>query len=228
MDRKFQFSVGEFYHLYNRGTNKMPIFIDNSDKERFTKLLFVCNSTKPVIFKSIQGQSLGEIDRGETLVSIGVYCVMSNHFHLLVKEDVENGISEFMKKVATGYSMYFNKKHERIGGLFEGPFKASHIDNDHYLKYLFAYIHLNPIKLIDPEWKENGISDRSGAEELLKNYKYSSYFDYVFNANRQESLILKKDSFPEYFVSIREFKNFTDDWLNYNQIFQGLSLEGAN
>ena len=91
---------------------------------------------------------MDEIDRGETLVDIGIYCLVPNHFHLLIKEKTENGISEFVKKVATGYSMYFNKKYERTGSLFEGPFKAKRIDTDEYLKYIFSYIHLNRKQII--------------------------------------------------------------------------------
>ena len=214
MDRKFQFSIGEFYHLYNRGSNKMPIFPEVFDKKRFIKLLFVCNSHKPVILKSIQGLSLDEIDRGETLVDIGAYCLMPNHFHLLIKEKAENGISEFVKKVATGYSMYFNKKYERTGSLFEGAFKATHADSDEYLKYLFAYIHLNPIKLIDPEWKESGIKDKDKTNSFLREYVFSSYVDYV-KTERMESAILNKKVFPEYFSTAKDFNNMISDWLSF-------------
>ena len=217
MNRKFQFSIGEFYHLYNRGINKMPIFLDVFDKKRFIKLLFVCNSRKSVVFKSIQGQSLDEIDRGETLVDIGIYCLVPNHFHLLIKEKTENGISEFVKKVATGYSMYFNKKYERTGSLFEGPFKAKRIDTDEYLKYIFSYIHLNPIKIIDSQWKENKITDRVKAKNYLQKYPYSSYFEYI-GGKRQEEKILEKDSFPEYFSQPKEFDDFINDWLSFNLI----------
>ncbi|OGD66439.1 hypothetical protein A2Z61_00290 [Candidatus Campbellbacteria bacterium RIFCSPLOWO2_02_35_12] len=217
MNRKFQFSIGEFYHLYNRGINKMPIFLNVFDKKRFIKLLFVCNSRKSVVFKSIQGQSLDEIDRGETLVDIGIYCLVPNHFHLLIKEKTENGISEFVKKVATGYSMYFNKKYERTGSLFEGPFKAKRIDTDEYLKYIFSYIHLNPIKIIDSQWKENKITDRVKAKNYLQKYPYSSYFEYI-GGKRQEEKILEKDSFPEYFSQPKEFDDFINDWLSFNLI----------
>ena len=117
----------------------MPLFLDIPDRERFVKLLFVCNGTNPVVFKTIQGLPLDKIERGETLVDIGLYCLMPNHFHLLVKEKKENGISMFMEKLSTSYSMYFNKKNERTGRIFENTFKATHVDNDEYLKYLFAY-----------------------------------------------------------------------------------------
>ncbi len=215
MERKFRFSKGEFYHLYNRGINKMTIFLDDVDKKRFIKLLFACNSKKPVVFKSIQGSPLEKIERGETIVDIGAYCLMPNHFHLLIREKIENGITMFMEKLFTAYSMYFNKKNERTGRLFEGIFKATHINYDEYLKYLFAYIHLNPVKLIDQKWKENSVADRETAEKFLKEYKYSSYFDYT-GEKREELLILSKESFPEYFANFEEFDDFINEWLNFS------------
>ena len=148
---------------------------------------------------------------------------MPNHFHLLLREKKEGGISMFMEKFLTAYSMYFNKKNGRTGKLFEGVFKAIHVDNDEYLKYLFSYIHLNPVKIIDPLWKESGISDKEKAKQYLGNYPYSSYFDYLGRA-RGENLILNKEAFPEYFENSKEFEQFIDDWLLLKE-FQGLPLE---
>ena len=189
MQRKFDFSIGEFYHVYNRGNNKRTIFATTADYNRFMFLLFIANSKDPVRIDNLihkyrkQGltllKSMEEIGRDETLVDIGVYCLMPNHFHLLLHEKDEGGISLFMQKLATGYSMYFNKKHERIGGLFEGTFRAEHADKDNYLKYLFAYIHLNPVKLIEPKWKEVGVTNVARVKKYLKEYKYSSYVDYL-------------------------------------------------
>lgn len=215
MERKFNLSIGEFYHIFNRGNNKSSIFLNDSDKKRFIKLLYLCNSSVPVVFKTIQGQPLDKIKRGETLVDIGTYCLMPNHFHLLLKEKKEGGISRFLEKMLTGYSMYFNKKYGRTGPLFEGRFKAQHADTDEYLKYLFAYIHLNPVKMIDPEWKENGITDCAKVKEYLEEYDFSSYLDYVSDQNREEELILNKSEFPEYFNSFKEFDEFINEWLNY-------------
>ncbi|MEK7129078.1 MAG: transposase [Patescibacteria group bacterium] len=167
MNRKFKFSIGEFYHIYNRGNEKRIIFKDDHDRKRFTDLLFLCNTKKSIVVREIPTGLTYEFDRGETIVDIGAYCLMPNHFHLLLREKTENGISLFMKKLATSYSMYFNKRHQRTGGLFEGKFKATHVDSDTYLKYLFSYIHLNPVKIIDPHWKENGINDKDMAEKYL-------------------------------------------------------------
>jgi len=157
MERKLTFSVGEYYHLYNRGVEKRNIFLEKRDSSRFQRLIYLANGTSPIRFSETEGQALNNIDRGDPLVAIGAYVLMPNHFHLLVKEVIENGLSKFMEKLATGYSMYFNKKHERVGPLFQGRFKGEHVDNDKYLKYLYAYIHLNPVKLIEPNWKKEGI-----------------------------------------------------------------------
>ncbi|MBI5816846.1 MAG: transposase [Candidatus Yonathbacteria bacterium] len=117
MNRKFSFSIQEFYHLYNRGNEKRTIFLEQKDYQRFTRLLFLCNNVNAVSVKDTMEIPLTRIDRGDTLVDIGAYCLMPNHFHLLVREKREGGISLFVKKLATGYSMYFNKKNDRIGKL---------------------------------------------------------------------------------------------------------------
>lgn len=217
MNRKFNFSIEEFYHVYNRGTEKRPIFLDKSDYYRFEKLLYLCNSEKSIVFRDVSVGGVYEHDRGETIVDVGAYCLMPNHFHLLLREKTETGISIFMQKVLTAYSSYFNKKYGRTGSLFEGVFKATHADTDEYLKYLFSYIHLNPVKIIDPKWKENGITDRKAAKKYLAGYSHSSYLDYM-GTKREESRILNKDAFPQYFVEFNDFSQFIDEWLSFKDI----------
>jgi putative transposase len=214
MERKANFSVNEFYHVYSRGNNKTAIFLDVSDQNRFQKLLFFCNSKQPLVFKTIQGLTLDEGKRGETLVDIGAYCLMPNHFHLLLREKSEGGISLFMKKLLTAYSMYFNKKYERTGKLFEGAFMAQHADHDRYLKYLFSYIHLNPVKVVCPKWKENGYMDLVQIKQYLKNFYYSSYLDYL-GISRLENKILQRSSFPDYFSGNKDFEYFINEWLTF-------------
>lgn len=223
MSRNISIAPGEFYHLYNRGTEKRNIFTTDRDRERFIALLYLCNTTEPVRIDDIQKSQgstlrktgvLFEIERGETLIDICAYCLMPNHFHLLVREKEERGISRFMQKLMTGYTMYFNKRHERTGSLFQGKFKATHADEDRYLKYLVSYIHLNPVKLVDPRWKENGIRNRKSAEKFLHTYRYSSYPDYL-GASRTESKILNKKALPDYFNDARDFETEVADWLSY-------------
>lgn len=214
MTRKFRFSVYEYYHIYNRGTDKRVIFMDEEDNQRFLCLMFLCNSTKNIVFRDIPIGEAYVFERGDTLVDIGAYCLMPNHFHIMAREKIERGISTFMQKLLTAYSMYFNKKYQRSGSLFEGPFRAAYVNNDEYLKYLFAYIHLNPIKIIDSKWKEYGISDMGASKRYLEQYAYSSYQDYLGD-KRVEGTILNKPAFPEYFGDYKEFELFVDDWLAF-------------
>jgi putative transposase len=214
--RKVPFIVGEYYHIYNRGVDKRSIFIDKGDYLRFMMLLYLCNGTKSVVMRDIfyQGLPLVEIfniDRGKQLVDIGVYSLMPNHFHILVRERVDGGISMFIEKLATAYVMYFNTKNERKGSLFEGHFKAKHIDSDEYLNWVFSYIHINPIKLIEPNWKEDGISDPTAVKDFVENYKYSSYSDY-FIGDRPESAILNKKEFPEHFSELNDLEDLIQEF----------------
>lgn len=218
MQRKIEFSVGEYYHVYNRGVDKRSIFLSDADRLRFMTLLYLSNGTRPYVYRILkeQGRPLYKFARGDQRVSIGAYALMPNHFHILVRVQEEGGLSAFMEKLTTGYSMYFNKRNKRTGALFSGRFKAEHVDKDEYLKYLYAYIHLNPVKLIDPDWKENGIRDRDAAKTYLEKYRWSSYPDYL-GCSREESAILDPSAFPEYFTEPGDFEAYVDDWLTFKQ-----------
>jgi REP element-mobilizing transposase RayT len=221
MQRKFNFSIGEFYHVYNRGNDKKKIFNNDKDYLRFLVLLYTCNNVGSIHLSNHKGLSkpqnllkMFSIKREETLVDIGSYCLMPNHIHLLLKEKIEGGISLFLQKLFTAYSMFYNKKYVRTGKLFEGVYKAEHADSDNYLKYLYTYINLNPISLIDKGWKDRIIKDKIKSKDFLKSYKYSSYFDYV-GINREENIILNKDAFPEYFESQLDFDSMVNEWIEF-------------
>jgi len=222
MQRNLNFAPGESYHVYNRGNEKQKIFRDKTDYRRFILLLYYANSVEPVHLQSVkkdikklQGNFIKKMDeKRETLVDIGAWCLMSNHFHILIKEKVEGGISKFLLKLATGYSMYFNKRYDRVGSLLQGAFKAEHLDKDNYLKYLFSYIHLNPIKLLQSDWKEKGIKDDKKAVDFLNHFEYSSYIDYVGD-NRGYRFILNKEAFPEYFEDVKNFNEEIFDWITF-------------
>lgn len=221
--RKIPFIEGEFYHIYNRGTDKRIVFKNNSDYFRFMLLLYFCNSNNPLRISNLLDQKLSLVElfsknRGNQLVDIGAFTLMPNHFHILIKEKTKGGISTFIGKLATAYVMYFNTKNERKGSLFEGSFGAKHIDTDEYLNWVFSYIHLNPVKLIDKDWKESGISDPKSAKNFMQNYKYSSYYDY-FIGDRAERTILNKDAFPEHFSQLNDFTELIKE-------FESNSLQG--
>jgi len=212
MQRKTAFAVGEYYHIYNRGVEKRKIFLDQKDHGRFVRLFYLANGDRPVVTRLVQGLPLDEIDVGNKKIAIGAYVLMPNHFHILVKEIKEGGATSFMEKLQTGYSMYFNKKNERVGPLFQGTFKAEHVSRDEHLKYLFAYIHLNPLKLVEPDWEKGGVKDIKNTRRYLEEYKYSSYPDYV-GVSREEGRILTPDEFPKYFSAPADFEGSLGDWL---------------
>jgi putative transposase len=205
--RKQTFAPGEFYHLYNRGTDKRTIFLDQKDNEHFLFLMYICNTEK-----SIELRSIGKnFDRGETIVDIGAYCLMPNHFHTLVREKIEGGISKYMLKLMTSYSMYFNKKYKRTGKLYEGTFKSIHVNSDRYLKYLYSYIHLNPAKLIDKNWRENKNRNTAKLLDYVFTYPYSSIKEYTDG----KFVILNPSVFPGYFKKPLDHKKELFEWLSF-------------
>jgi putative transposase len=179
-------------------------------------LLFACNSSEDFKIDNLnKKESLLNAKRGNQLVHIGAYCLMPNHFHLLLTDTGEGNISKFMKKLLTAYVMYFNKKYQRTGALFEGKFKAEHANTDKYLKYVFSYIHLNPVKLVESKWREVGIKNKSKVLKFLEQYDYSSYPDYL-GIERPEKVILNRNAFPDYFPSRKDFKKEIFDWINFS------------
>ena len=222
--RKIPFTTEEFYHIYNRGNSKQEIFLDDKDRDRFAKLLYLCNSTKNIRFREdIIDQKIDawDFDRGEAVVSIGAWVLLPNHFHLYLTTPPrsclgETSISTFLQKLCTAYSMYFNKKRGRTGSLFEGKFKSTHIDNEQYAKYNFSYIHLNPVKLIDPFWKEEGTKDYKKALNFLDKYPWNSYQDYR-GKKRPENKIISPEDFPDYFSDPKVFDEEIFDWLTYHK-----------
>ena len=204
--RKQVFAPGEYYHLYNRGTEKRVIFLDEQDYRRFLFLMYVCNTRKSIILRNIDKS----FDRGEAIVDIGVFCLMPNHFHILVYEKIENGTSTYMRKLLTGYSMYFNKKYKRTGKLCEGVFKSTHVNENAYLKYLYSYIHLNPAKLIDKNWKENKNKNTANLFKYIFSYPYSSMQEY---GNRKFKIVNPVE-FPAYFKNPHDHKKELLEWLN--------------
>lgn len=206
-------SAEEYYHIYNRGVDKRTIYEDINDYQRFLHLLYLANSTNPISYKDIKKspKSVFEHVRTNTLVHIGAYCLMPNHFHILLKPNIDGGASTFMNKLSTAYTMYFNKKNERSGSLFQGTYKAKHASSDEYLKYLFSYIHLNPIKLLNSQYSEVNTRDYEVVNDV-KSYQYSSLIDY-YNIGREEERILCKDHFPEYFSDTKSLDRELLDWI---------------
>ncbi|PCI29827.1 hypothetical protein COB55_01255 [Candidatus Wolfebacteria bacterium] len=142
--RKEQLANGEYYHIYNRGVDKRNIFSDKYDVNRFRESMLVFNSTDPVgsIYQFSFKQKEKLRARSSKLVEFVAYSLNPNHYHFLVQQKVENGISTFMRRLG-GYTMYFNERNDRNGSLFQGVFKVAHINSDVQLRHVFAYVSLN-------------------------------------------------------------------------------------
>src|SRR3989338_1949086 len=167
-------------------------------------LLYIANSNDSFRLDGIlnrQHKIFSEIlmlDKGKPLVSIGALCLMTNHFHLLLRQEVDGGITKFMRKLGVGYSMFFNIKYERAGALFGGLFKSKLIGvDDNYMVQLFGYIHINPLDIKFPKWKDEICNSSKDMKKFLESYRYSSYLDHI-GKNRVEKNIIKSENFPDY------------------------------
>src|SRR3989344_8046740 len=203
--RRTPFAQGEWYHCYSRGVDKRTVFETPRDYERFLEALYLSNSKRTDdrgTFQRLPHLEILQRGRQAPIVAIGAYCLMPNHFHLLMKEVAAGGITKFMHRVGTSYTMYFNAKRERIGNLFVKPFRSKHVDEDRYLKRVAQYIHLNPVELFEPEWKTGTIAYSRGLQHKLENYRYSSLPDYQRNRIEKNILdygaleLLKEDAEP--------------------------------
>lgn len=212
----------EFYHVLNRGVDKRDIFLNKNDYFRFIHNLFVFNDQKNSnhnnYWFSNQSADIGcrqnwqDLHTRELLVNIHFFCLMPNHYHLLLSPLVENGIPLFMKKLNMGYAKYFNERNNRIGALFQGKYKSILIKEDAHFLYLPYYIHFNPFDLKMPEWREGKILNINKALEYLESYRWSSHLDYTgiknFPSVTQRKFFL--ELFEEeggYAKSIRQFLN---------------------
>ncbi len=153
--RKIPFEVGNYYHVFNRGVDKRKIFLDKGDLYYFFDAIIISNSVENIKNTDVKNKRKKEKEskiNSEKIVEIIAYAILPNHFHFILKEITEGGISKFMKKLSGSYSLYFNKKYERIGTLFQGRFKSSLLAYENSLERTSAYVNLNyKHHKIDPE-----------------------------------------------------------------------------
>ncbi len=237
--RKVQFATNNFYHIYNRGVEKRNIYQNDNDRWRFLQGLFLFNDEKTttnllwqlektrggVTFGVLKDFMVKEGGTRDPLVRIIADCLMPNHYHLLMEEIKDGGISRFMQKLGTGYARYFNNKYERVGSLFQGPFKAILIENETYLQYLLAYINVvNPGELVEPNLKEEGVKNIETIMRFIEEYQWSTHPEYL---NKRNSIIIEKGLLGEFFPDPEKYREFAKDVLlskKFNTI-KYLSLE---
>ena len=191
--RKEQFTNHQIYHITLRGIDDNVIFKDRDDYFRGIFSIYEFNNSKPTTirqrreainrFKKNRGRAsaVAMVDKRDKIVEILVFCFMPNHIHLLLKQSKEKGLHNFMVKLGSGYGRYFNQKYQRKGYVFQNRFHSVRIKDNDQLMTVVNYIHLNPVSLIEPNWKEVGIKKHSVKEVMgfLKKYKWSSLLDYT-------------------------------------------------
>jgi hypothetical protein len=206
--RSLTFSNGEYYHVFNHGIEGLNIVNDEHDSDRFEKCLGLFNSVEPI--GSLYALSF-ETERPKKsksrLVDVVAYCINPNHYHLVLRQKVDGGISEFIKRVTGGHSWYFNKKHKRKGTLFRGRFQAKHISNNEYLAHVSTYVNLNnkvhklsgpAAKLVRSSWSKLG-DDPSGIcspDVILTQFKsLPEYTEYALDA--LQGMLEKRSEYNE-------------------------------
>ena len=201
-NRKVKFVEGEYYHIYNRGVESRIVFNEKGDLDRFVESIKEFNSLESYggIYRSLFDKYKNR-KTGKKLVSIVCYAFNPNHYHFLMTPLVDKGIENFMQKLGTGYTMYFNKKYKRKGVLFQGVFKSAHVDSNEYLLHLSAYINLND--------KVHQL--RGETSQLVKN----SWDSYAGNnmAKTRDSLLGDTSIITEQFKNAKEYREFAEDIL---------------
>ncbi len=177
----------EFWHLIGRGVEKRDIVMNDHDRLRFVHNLYAFNDRNATP-NHILNARRQEHSARERLVDIHAFCLMQNHYHLLVSERREKGISLFMQKINMGYTKYFNERYERSGALWQGKYRKVLIKRDAHFLYIPFYIHLNPLDYMTPEWRKGGVKDVRKALKSLLAYRWSSHLDY-FGIRNFRSLI---------------------------------------
>lgn len=178
----------EIYHALNRGVDKRTIFLDSRDYARFVHDMYEFNDEHPApdtyrTMWDLRNPTLAR--KRKMIVDIHGWCLMKNHYHLLLSERREGGLSLFLRKLNVGYANYFNERYTRSGTLFQGRTKKIRIASDAHFLHILHYIHLNPLDYVPgaKQWRLGDVRDRTAAKSALGRYRWSSYNDYVGKKN---------------------------------------------
>ena len=199
-----------FYHIFNRGVARVPIFLSRAEYKQAMLTLSYYRYAKPPVslarFKEFsqeeRQQLLNSLQKTEKLVEIVAFVLMPNHFHFLLKQNQDNGISKFVSQFTNSYTRYFNTLNERVGPLFQGVFKSVYIETDEQLVHVSRYIHLNPV-----------VSNVIREDDLLS-YPWSSLPDY-FGGGAPVQIF--KGPVLAHFKNYQEYKKFIFDQIGYGK-----------
>lgn len=210
----------ELYHVINKGVDGRNLFLDSQDFVRFIHNLYEFNNTAPTIESSRRNISDTYVGHRkshirERLVEIHGWCLMKDHYHLLISEIIDGGLIKFMTKINIGYAKYYNERYERSGHLFQGKTKKILVRDEAHFLYILHYLHLNPLDYLSgaSEWRARDKSTIKNAKDALKylsEYRWSSFLDYCNKKNFPS--ILTKDLFGNLFGNYQEsIENYLKD-----------------
>lgn len=200
------FENGYYYHIYNRGIDKRRIFLCDRDYLRFLKTIKICNDKSTIRSFSLL-ENLPPKNKKYN-VSVINYCLMPNHYHFTMKQLSDDGISQFLQRLGTSYTKYFNTKYKRSGRLFEYTYKAISIETDEQLLHLSRYIHLNPVL--------------GGLVNNPIHYRWSSYNSYM---DENENELCDKSVILSSFSSKESYKKFVLDHIDYAKSIKAIERQ---
>ena len=210
--RKTPLISGQYYHVFNRGIDRRPTFTNKREYSRASQALFYYHFASPQLklanYLKLSGKRRKDIierqkNNNDTLVSIIAYCFMPNHFHFLLRQNLDKGISDFISRFLNSYTRYFNTRHERVGPIFLNKFKAVRVQTDEQLLHLTRYIHLNP-------YSSHIIEDK---KDILK-YKYSSLREYL---GFEKFEICQKKEILSFWDDKKSYEKFIMDQADYQR-----------
>lgn len=221
MGKQRNLRVGGFYHVYNQGVDKRDIFMDPLDSFRFAKALESFNTTNSTKFYELFKDEYGLSDRtplankkrkkGKKLVSVVAFCLNPNNFHIVLKQESKDGVALFMKKIAVGYTNYFNSRYDRSGSLFAGRYKSQEIEGDADLQAVSAYVNLN--NHVHDEYGENTHIVRSSMRDYISPDDGMGFVDttdvlYQFDGTRDEYFSFAQETVEFITEARKRNKNF--------------------
>ncbi|MEW5907726.1 MAG: transposase [Patescibacteria group bacterium] len=220
MLRKEKFTTNEYYHIYNRTLSNSPFFREKSNCERLIKALLLANSTQAsqaLQFlrdnKNAPIENALEIAKnGKKLVDVVCYVIMPDHYHLLLKERLEGGITSFIHRCNISVAKYINTKINRHGPFFESLFKSKHITTNEYLLHLSLYIHLNPLDFISgKQWRRHKIQNWNKIRNRLIAYPYSSLKNFL-EKNYNDKILSGTEIIKKQFKNKMGYESFLHEW----------------
>ncbi len=207
--------TGDIAHICNRGVNKQNIFLEETDYLRFLEDLYKFNNKGGAIKDKFIDLSK-PLPKQDKIIEILKWSLLPNHYHLLIYENIDGGIVEFVKRLGNGYTKYFNIKNERSGYLFQNSAKILRIQNERHLLYIPLYIETNPLDLHQYDWRENGLTDDKEALSFLNSYRWSSYRDYHGTENFP-SIINQEMYFNLFETTQIQYEQEMREWLKHGR-----------